>query len=63
MTVRRPPSSSSAARRCPRWWLTISSMGLVIPLSISSTLAPFERRRDGDGGKSTFGKRSTPSCS
>ena len=40
--------------------LTISSMGLVTPLSISSTLAPFSVVVMVTVGKSTFGKRSRP---
>ncbi len=44
----------------PSMVLTISSIGLVTPVSISSTLAPFSVVVTVTIGKSTFGKRSRP---
>ena len=41
--------------------LTISSMGLVTPVSISSTLAPRSVVVTVTSGRSTFGNSSTPS--
>ena len=60
MTTETPSLVVERSSSMPSIVLTISSIGLVTPLSISSTLAPLSVVVMVTIGKSTFGKRSRP---
>ena len=62
MTCETPSDEVERSSSMPLIVLTASSILSVISVSISSGAAPGRRVVTTTVGKSTFGKRSTPSC-
>ena len=60
MTIEMPSLVVERSSSMPEIVLTTSSIGLVTPVSISSTLAPGSVVVTVTTGKSTLGNRSTP---